>query len=252
MSGLIKILSIGNSFSQDAHGYLHQILSSADVDSLCVDLIIGGCTLETHSKNIENNLRNYILEINSIQSKSNVSIEEFLDLYDWDVITNQQASLYSGVESSFEPYLGRVLSYIDSKSPSSRKFLQKTWAYESDAELDWFKMYDRDQLKMYRQITECFDKFSSKYGIPYIPSGDVIQALRGTEYFNYTQGGLKITRDGFHLNIPYGRYAVGLTWAKMLADVDPEDVSYVPEGADASICAFIRRFVSDFLKRGKN
>ena len=50
----IKILAIGNSFSQDATRYLHQFASAAGIDTKVVNLYIGGCPLERHWKNIEN------------------------------------------------------------------------------------------------------------------------------------------------------------------------------------------------------
>ena len=43
---MIRILAIGNSFSEDATYYLHQILEAAGVENLVVNLFIGGCQRE--------------------------------------------------------------------------------------------------------------------------------------------------------------------------------------------------------------
>ena len=51
---MIKILAIGNSFSQDATHYLHQIAAADQVDMKVVNLYIGGCSLERHWNNIQN------------------------------------------------------------------------------------------------------------------------------------------------------------------------------------------------------
>ena len=48
----MKILAIGNSFSEDATTYLHQIGEAAGVKNQIVNLYIGGCPLETHWENI--------------------------------------------------------------------------------------------------------------------------------------------------------------------------------------------------------
>ena len=51
----IHVLSIGNSFSQDAHRYLHDFARSEGVDIETVNLFIGGCSLERHYRNMVGN-----------------------------------------------------------------------------------------------------------------------------------------------------------------------------------------------------
>ena len=50
---MLRILAVGNSFSEDATYYLHQILEIAGVENQVVNLYIGGCSLEKHWRNIE-------------------------------------------------------------------------------------------------------------------------------------------------------------------------------------------------------
>lgn len=49
----IHVLSIGNSFSQDAQRYLHDLAESKGVDLETVNLMIGGCSLERHFRNLK-------------------------------------------------------------------------------------------------------------------------------------------------------------------------------------------------------
>lgn len=51
-------------------------------------------------------------------------------------------------------------------------------------------------------------------------------------------GGVDLCRDGFHLNLVYGRYAAGATWFATI--FGEKDFSYVPEGAKGELCAIIR------------
>ena len=51
----MNILSIGNSFSQDAQHFLHDLSMHGEEEIYSVNLYIGGCSLETHSKNIKEN-----------------------------------------------------------------------------------------------------------------------------------------------------------------------------------------------------
>ena len=48
----MKILAIGNSFSEDAMYYLKNIADADGVEVKAVNLYIGGCNLERHWKNI--------------------------------------------------------------------------------------------------------------------------------------------------------------------------------------------------------
>lgn len=48
----MKILSIGNSFSQDAQRYLHRLAKHEGVQLKTVNLYIGGCSLQRHYENI--------------------------------------------------------------------------------------------------------------------------------------------------------------------------------------------------------
>ena len=47
---MMKILAIGNSFSEDASAYIHQMAESAGYDVQIVNLYIGGCPLERHCR----------------------------------------------------------------------------------------------------------------------------------------------------------------------------------------------------------
>ena len=44
----MKVLAIGNSFSNDAMRYLHEIAKADGVDMKTVNLFIGGCPLSRH------------------------------------------------------------------------------------------------------------------------------------------------------------------------------------------------------------
>ena len=46
---MVKILAIGNSFSQDATRYMKEIAQSMGLEMLVVNLYIGGCSLEQHA-----------------------------------------------------------------------------------------------------------------------------------------------------------------------------------------------------------
>ena len=101
----MKILSIGNSFSQDAQRYLHALAKKDGTYIKCVNLYIGGCSLRTHYLNMLENNRAYSFEFNGESTGLKVSIAEALASDDWDYITLQQVSLLSFKIESFSPYI---------------------------------------------------------------------------------------------------------------------------------------------------
>ena len=82
----MKILSIGNSFSQDAHAYLHKLGFAQGLDVDAYNLYIGGCSLERHYNNIVGNIADYDYQKNGRYLRK-ISIEEALGKKKWDYIT---------------------------------------------------------------------------------------------------------------------------------------------------------------------
>lgn len=209
----MKICSIGNSFSQDAHKWLHKLAKDNGINLETVNLYIGGCSLETHWKNAEENNAHYNLELNGNEGTKRVSIEEALKLEKWDIITFQQVSHHSGMIETYEPYLSLLANMVKNLLPDAKLYFHQTWAYEIDADHGGFANYRNDQAEMYRCIKEASEIAARSINAELIPAGKAIQTLRETvPEFNYKNGGLSLCRDGFHLSLNYGRYAVAATW----------------------------------------
>ena len=126
----MKVLAIGNSFSEDGTRYLYEIAKAAQVDMKVVNLVIGGCPLRLHFANSIENNRNYGMQLNGMSSGFKVSIREALLSDEWDVVTIQQASKFSVNYDSFQPYLNYMADYIRMHAPKAKLYLQQTWAYE--------------------------------------------------------------------------------------------------------------------------
>ena len=74
----MKILSIGNSFSQDAQRYLHRVALREGVQMKTVNLYIGGCPLRTHYLNILDDNTAYDFQFNGESTGRKVSIRQVL------------------------------------------------------------------------------------------------------------------------------------------------------------------------------
>lgn len=56
----VRILAIGNSFSQDAvEQYLHELAEAEGISTIIGNMFIGGCSLERHVKNARDNAPAY-------------------------------------------------------------------------------------------------------------------------------------------------------------------------------------------------
>lgn len=98
----MKICSIGNSFSNDAHKWLHKLAKLNGFDIETANLYIGGCSLETHWKNAKENNAHYDFELNGNSGERKISIAEALELEKYDIVTLQQVSGLSGIYETYD------------------------------------------------------------------------------------------------------------------------------------------------------
>lgn len=209
----MKVLSIGNSFSQDAHKWLHQIAALNHFEMETANLYIGGCSLERHWNNWKADNADYDLECNGESSGRKISISEALKMQDWDVITLQQVSHDSGLFQTYIPFITDLADRIRESQPQAHIYFHQTWAYEIDSTHEGFAAYRCDQQEMYRQIKDASERAAKLIASEIIPTGTVIQKLRDSvEEFDYKNGGISLCRDGFHLSFDYGRFAAAATW----------------------------------------
>lgn len=214
----MKILSIGNSFSQDSTALLQLLTDKITARNL----YIGGCSLDMHAANIENDAAKYELQENGEKMQNAlVSIKEVLTSDKWDYITVQQVSGRSGVYESFYPYLGELLDYVR-KYSDAEIVLHETWSYEIGSGHPDFAIYNSDREQMAQAIKETYEKVSAKENLRIIRVGEAVWNLRAKPSFDYENGGLSLTRDGFHLSLSYGRLLAASVWCKFFTGEIPQ------------------------------
>lgn len=209
----MKILSIGNSFSQDTTRYLYGIARADGIELKVVNLYIGGCDLAKHYCNMMSEKEAYSYEIDGIKSGLYVSLKQALLSDAWDYITIQQQSLQSASYETFVPYLGELVAYVRKMDPKAKILMHQTWGYEENSEKLQKSPYDTHQA-MFLDIKTTYSKAAEEIGaVGIIPSGEAVSVAS-------RQGRTDIHRDGFHLSLGFGRYMCGLVWYKALTGKD--------------------------------
>ena len=247
---MIKILAVGNSFSQDATAYLDRICESANVNAFVRNLYIGGCPLELHAKAIADDTVLYQYQKRGEGTDRMVTLTEGLLLENWDIVTFQQKSHYSGIKDTYFPHITALSEYAKKLCPNAKQYVHKTWAYEHDFDrTELFSTYNNDQILMYTRLSEAYTLAAAAIDSPIIPSGDVIQTLRTKKPFDYLNGGLSLCRDGFHMSLDYGRYATAAAWYETIIGKDIRETTYAPKGTDPDIISLIRETVHDICNK---
>ena len=232
----VRILAIGNSFSQDAvEQYLWNLFDNADIEVIIGNMYIGGCSLEKHWTNAQNNSASYDYRkvVNGTRTNTkNVSIEKALNDENWDYISFQQASDYSGMYEKYEPYLGNLIGYVLEKATNPRLQLMfhQTWAYSKDSGHQAFPNYGKDQMLMYEGIVDASRQSMNNHPeiTLLIPSGTAIQNGRTSSI------GDEWDKDGYHLNTEYGRFAAACTWYETISGNNVLENSWKPSSVSDS------------------
>ena len=221
----MKILSIGNSFSQDAQRYLHGIAESVGEDLETTNLYIGGCRLSLHHENMISGARAYGMEKNGVSLCKNVSLSEALLSDTWDVVTLQQQSSSSADYLTFRPYLDDLAAYVRANAKGARLALHQTWAYAADSEKIFATPYLTPEA-MFADIRDSYARAAKDVAADLlIPAGETMRIL--------AESGFAVHRDGFHASRGLGRFAIALTWLGKLTGANLSRVRF--DGFDVPV-----------------
>lgn len=224
----MNILSIGNSFSQDAQRYLHNIAKADGVELNTFNLFIGGCSLSRHYRNMLSEQRAYTLEMNGESTGFKVSLKEALLNRDWDVITIQQVSNESPCYDTYQPYLTGITDYIRTSVPKAKIAVHQTWAYEQSSYRLNTELGYHEYTDMLNDIRDAYNKAWDEINADFIiPSGEVFGKL-------ISAGIEKVHRDTFHASLGIGRYTLGLLWYAVITGNDVKNNTFASADEEIS------------------
>ena len=244
---VIKILAIGNSFSQDAlESYLFGLVEAEDKQVIIANLYIGGASLDLHWNNAKDDKATYQyrkIDMNGTKSNTpNTAISNALADEDWDFISFQQVSSNSGIYHTYINPLSLLFNYVKQRAtnPDVKYILHQTWAYSQDSDHKRFINYNRDQITMYNAIVDAVSRAKRLAPIDIIvPAGTAIQNARTSTV------GDNFCSDGYHLDVNIGRYTAACTWFEAIFGISVIGNSFKPEALseyEAEIAQYAAHF----------
>jgi len=245
----LKILAIGNSFSEDAvEQHLYELAAAEGIEVIIGNLYHGGCSLEQHYDYLKGDKPeyNYRKVVGGVKTdRPQTTLDYALDDEDWDYVSFQQASHFSGLKDTYSPYLERVVDHVVGHiRPDTQLMWHMTWAYAASSGHEGFKNYGNSQRTMYNAIVEATQyAMKLRHFDILIPCGTTIQNAR-TSYLGDT-----LCRDGYHLQLVYGRYAAACTWFEAIFNRSAVGNPYTPSGVDDRMKRTIQRAAHKAVKR---
>ena len=262
----LKLLAIGNSFSNDATRLLPQVVEAGGKKLEIGHASIGGCSLERHARHLRE------AEAGDEKGKAygGRTLPWILSSKPWDVVTIQQWSQQSFKPETFQPHADELIAAIRKYAPTAEIVVHQTWAYRNDH--SWFKRDDGfTQEKMHQGARDTYRAFADGKGFRVLPVGEAINLARQTPRWTYApdanfdfknppEGQLPDQRgslmvgwrwtknkegrqvfglDAIHCNVA-GQYLGANVWYAMLFETDTLPDSFTPANLTHADAADLR------------
>lgn len=244
----VRLLTIGNSFSQDATAFLGN-LAAADGNRLILKTAnIGGSPLQLHWEKAELHDR----DPNHPDGlyRDGRSLKMILLDGPHDFVTIQQRSYISHDITTYRPYAARLQAYVKQHAPQAELLLHQTWAYRRDDPQFTAKPKPGDprtQQEMYDKLAQAYRAIAAELGVRLIPVGDAFFAADsdpqwgfrvdprfdvdratppnlpdqthslhvGLKWLQPANQSPRLSMDGHHAS-PAGRYLAACVWYEVL------------------------------------
>lgn len=274
-SKTVSVLTIGNSFAENALTYLPGIAGDAGHRLIEGRANLGGCSLERHWSHVAAFQKNPESKNASPYGGGKLSLDGMLKNREWDFITLQQRSMMSHDTATYEPFGKELYHFIKERRPDSKVMVHQTWAYRVDDPRFVPANEGKEphtQREMYEQVRKAYHAFADEFDLGILPGGDAMfladtdpeQGYRPDKKFNFKKEGppalpdetyslhtgwfwkendagistLKL--DGHHAGTA-GKFLLGCVWFEVLFEESVLENSFVPKGLDPDYAVFLRK-----------
>ncbi len=276
----IRILAIGNSYSNNATLYISRIAESMGKKVSATSLYYAGCPIHTHVKFYKENAAEYQIYVDGVNTSGNNlnTMKDVFDRADYDYITIQQgpgpATDFSSFWTEEKPYLTELYDIITEHEPQAEVMIHQTWSFsELDSTMGtkwWTTVYD-NSLEMFKLIETAYEQAADKLGLDkdraIIPVGRAIQLAKdeygywdaynpgySEKYYaessiqnaaKHCENGALYTDSVDHLN-HRGRYIAACVWLEKILGYDCRTATFYPEGVlTAEECVILRNIAHE-------
>lgn len=211
---VLRVLSIGNSYSLDATRYIERMMLQAGFSyeqfGFCC-VMRGGASLQYWSEHLASDKvieEKYAMGGTLVPKGDGWTLRQLLR-EPWDIVVLQQSSNQSDDYATYTPYVDSLVQAVRRECPNPHVKLawHMTWSH---ALCFSCKPYS---LKGWSDIVSATEQLLLQPGRfdLLIPSGTVIQNARAC-----MDDDLELTRDGSHIVYGVGHYLLSLTWYEAL------------------------------------
>ncbi len=229
-SNIIRVLTIGNSFSEDAvENYLYELGKEKGITIVIGNLYYAAGSLGDHAAFAANGYTSYSfrkIAANGTKTTTySTTLLHGITNEPWDYISIQQNSANSGLFASYQPHLTNLLNCIKLNTTNNavKYIFHQTWAYAQNSTHPGFISYNNDQTTMYNAIINAATQVEQgDYVDLIVPNATAIQNGRTSVL------GDTFCRDGYHLDYGIGRFTAACTWYEVLTGLSVIDNAYKP------------------------
>lgn len=260
----VKILAIGNSYSNNAVEYISRIADSMGFKVSVTSLYDDGCSLERHVKSYRSNAREYEFYVdgaNMSAPKKNTMLEAF-ERDDYDYITLQQspsgAPNFSTYWTEQNPWLTDLYDIIKKHEPQAEVMIHQTWSFSelhATTGTQWSSIVYENSLEMFKKIENSYEKAADKLGIDkekgIIPAGKAIQLAKDEygygDFYNESGDCLNgaLYKDNVnHLN-ERGKYIAACVWIEKIFGADCRKATYYNRTLTKDGCEILRQIAHE-------
>jgi hypothetical protein len=269
----VRLLTVGNSFSQNATKYLDRIVEADGNILVHHRCVIGGSGPDQHLAKAAIHEKDPADKAGLYTSGK--SLKQELLAEKWDVITIQQASIRSHDAANYRPAAKDLYDYLKKYAPGSEVVIHQTWAYRVD-DPRFFRVPSakpaepKTQKEMYDGLSTAYRAIAKELGVRRIPVGDAFYAADTDPRWGYkpdpkfdpkaakpadlpkqkhslhvghrwvkTGGQASLQMDGHHAS-PAGEYLGGLVFYEFLYGRSAVGNRFRPEGVDADYARFLQ------------
>ncbi|MEQ9406547.1 MAG: DUF4886 domain-containing protein [Fuerstiella sp.] len=271
----VRLLTVGNSFADNALTYLPQIVESAGHKLVVGRANLGGCTLERHWNHAARFEADPGDKNGSPYGSGRYSLKDLLTKDEWDFVTIQQVSYKSHDLQTYQPFADNLHGYIRKHAPKATILVHQIWAYRIDDPR--FKPANEGRephthAVMYQQVRKAYHTLAGKLNLKVIPGGDAMyradtdvnrgyridsdfdfenatypelpdqtHSLHTGWYWKKQQDGAwQLRMDGHHASSA-GKYLLGCVWFEIFFNENVVGNGYVPKDIDAKYAEFLQQ-----------